>query len=479
MADLTPGARKPAPAELTGFRSALAHTGIPHGVLLWKPRLPSRNWLIFWSVSLSLSYAYYYDRAECKRIKQEVVERVEKYGREPMPGGSLGEPRRVVVWAGRWGGDDDADRAGRYFRKYVKVSAVWPCLGRGKEGAERSLAQPYLVAAGIDYTLPSVPLHGSITRQLHAAILLQRRQALGLAPTAAPLSLPGVLDPAEAKRREVESGVVVVGRASLKEYLEGLRRGWECGVDEWAWETEVEKTLAGDGVFESVESPVEPVVETAETVVEPTADAVPKSNFGFLARPAPVTPGAPAIPAHLHTPPSPLPPTPPLLLLPFTNHLGFLQLPYMILDFFNERAKVRQGAQSALALIEGPTRDMHREDAEHWEEKSESWYNKTARQLPERLQKSRTEYYEAIKSRIDLARAYENGDREMTEEEKKANKVERIQDIQAERLKKELRWKGSEEGWEIVKPETPATWRDRWEGWLKVYQVPEDAQKGL
>lgn len=124
MADLTPGPRKPPPAELTGFRSVLAHTGIPHGVLLWKPRLPSRNWLIFWSVSLSLTYAYYYDRSECKRIKQEVVERVEKYGREPMPGGSLGEPRRVVVWAGRWGGDDDADRAGRYFRKYVKVSAV-------------------------------------------------------------------------------------------------------------------------------------------------------------------------------------------------------------------------------------------------------------------------------------------------------------------------------------------------------------------
>lgn len=52
-----------------------------------------------------------------------MVERVEKYGREPMPGGSLGEPRRVVVWAGRWGGDDDADRSGRYFRKYVKVRA--------------------------------------------------------------------------------------------------------------------------------------------------------------------------------------------------------------------------------------------------------------------------------------------------------------------------------------------------------------------
>ncbi|KAE8538248.1 mitochondrial import inner membrane translocase subunit TIM54 [Cryptococcus gattii VGV] len=452
MADLTPGPRKPPPAELTGFRSALAHTGIPHGVLLWKPRLPSRNWLIFWSVSLSLSYAYYYDRSECKRIKQEVVERVEKYGREPMPGGSLGEPRRVVVWAGRWGGDDDADRAGRYFRKYVK---------------------PYLVAAGIDYTLPSAPLHGSITRQVHAAILLQRRQALGLAPTAMPLSLPGVLDPAEVKRREVESGVVLVGRASMKEYLEGLRRGWEGGVDEWEWEKEVEKTLEHDGVFDEPKNVADAAIDAAvvdsnvetatNAAVITAAPAAPKSNFAFLSRPSPpapvtTTPGTAQIPAHLHTPPSPLPPTPPVLLLPFTNHLGFLQLPYMILDF---------------------STNAPNDDAEHWDEKSESWYNKTARQLPDRLQKARTEYYEAIKSRIDLARAYENGDREMTDEEKKANKVERIQDIQAERLKKELRWRGSEEGWEIVKPETPATWRDNWEGWLKMYQVPEDAKEGL
>lgn len=363
---------------------------------------------------------------------------------------------------------------------------------RRERKQELKTSQPYLVAAGIDYTLPSAPLHGSITRQVHAAILLQRRQALGLAPTAMPLSLPGVLDPAEVKRREVESGVVLVGRASMKEYLEGLRRGWEGGVDEWEWEKEVEKTLEHDGVFDEPKHAAADAALDAgdgaaavDSTVETATNVAPKSNFAFLSRPSPPAPGTPGtpvtpvIPAHLHTPPSPLPPTPPVLLLPFTNHLGFLQLPYMILDFFNERAKVRQGAQSALALIEGPTTDMHSDDAAHWDEKSESWYNKTARQLPDRLQKARTEYYESIKSRIDLARAYENGDREMTDEEKKANKVERIQDIQAERLKKELRWRGSEEGWEIVKPETPATWRDNWEGWLKMYQVPEDAKEGL
>lgn len=314
-----------------------------------------------------------------------------------------------------------------------------------------------------------------------------------------PLSLPGVLDPAEVKRREVESGVVLVGRASMKEYLEGLRRGWEGGVDEWEWEKEVEKTLEHDGVFDEPKNvadaadaavdaaAVDSNVETATDAAVPiaAAPAAPRSSFAFLSRPSPPAPATgpgtptPVNPARLHAPPSRLPPTPPVLLLPFTNHLGFLQLPYMILDFFNERAKVRQGAQSALALIESPVTDMHSGDAEHWDEKSESWYNKTARQLPDRLHKARTEYYESIKSRIDLARAYENGDREMTDEEKKANKVERIQDIQAERLKKELRWRGSEEGWEIVKPETPATWRDNWEGWLKMYQVPEDAKEGL
>lgn len=34
---------------------------------------------------------------------------MEKYGWELMFGGSFGELRWVVVWVGRWGGDDDVD----------------------------------------------------------------------------------------------------------------------------------------------------------------------------------------------------------------------------------------------------------------------------------------------------------------------------------------------------------------------------------
>ncbi|WVN85976.1 uncharacterized protein L203_101134 [Cryptococcus depauperatus CBS 7841] len=453
-------ALKAAPAELTGFRSALAHTGIPHNVLTYKPKLPSRNWLVFWSITFSLSYAYYYDIKECKRIKQQTIARVEKYSREPTPGGSLGEVRKVTVWGGRWGGDEDADRAPRYFRKYVK---------------------PYLVAAGIDYNIPPVPLHGSITRQIHASVLAQRRQALGLAPAPIPLSLPGVLDPAEQKKRELEGGVVLVGRASLKEYLEGLRRGWENGVGEWEWEKEVEARLAKDGIFDepknveldhSTTMPVKVVSQSGSTDM---SASTPKTSLAFLSRPSSpsVNPAIEQIPAQLHIPPNHLPPIPPILLLPFINHMGFKQVPNMIYDFFTERYKVRQGAEAALSLIEGTTVPLTGQKVDSWDRTAEAWYNKTAKELPTRIQKAREDYYTALEPRIANARAYEAGEREMTEEEKKAGKVEHVKDLKEERQKKELRWIGNEEGWDIVKPETEPTWRTSWEGWIKVYSLPE------
>lgn len=109
-------------APLTGFRSALQHTGIPRGVLLWKPRLPSRNWTIFWTISGTLFYLYYDDRRQCKIIKEETLKKVEHLGREVLPGGSLGEVRKIKVYGARCPEDGDDDRALRYFRKYMKVS---------------------------------------------------------------------------------------------------------------------------------------------------------------------------------------------------------------------------------------------------------------------------------------------------------------------------------------------------------------------
>lgn len=454
--------------------------------------------MIFWSVLGSVSYLYYSDRNECKRVKEEYLAKAKVYGQEPLTEGSLGEVRRVKVYAARWAEDDDTDRGLRYFRQYIKVgtSSCVDCFGVIVHGSDGVIdTQPYLVAAAIDYVQVPAPLYGSITRQVHADILSKRRKAIGLDATPLPMSLPGALDPAGAAQRELEGGSIIVGRATLKEYLEGLRRGWEGGVGKWKWEDEIEELMKGDGVFEAK---AEPIME--DTTV-PVSDATPSqqpsvTGLSFLSRPQPIpvpaaqSPDAPeSIPAQYHIPPSPLPPQPPLLLVPWLNPLGFKQIPRMVYDFFTERYRVREGAELAWALINQETRpfvgtsasnvglgldsSLAKSDLE-FDTSTENWYKSKFATLPERLQKARDDYYPELATRLQSVRDLASGARELTKEEAKSDKpLTTEDDLKKERLKKELRWKGMVEGWEIVRPEREVTWRDGWEGWLRVFKTPE------
>ncbi|WRT63531.1 uncharacterized protein IL334_000436 [Kwoniella shivajii] len=467
------------PKELTGFRSALSHTGIPHSVLTWKPKLPSRNWIIFWTITSSITATYYYDRMESKRIKNETIKLVQDKSKEVLQGGSLGIPRKITVYGAKWGGDEDTDRALRYFRKYVK---------------------PYLVAAAIDYSLPTAPLHGSITRQVHASILSQRRQALGLEAPPPQLSLPGILTPEEAKQKELEGGIVLVGRASFKEYMEGLKRGWMGDVNDWKWEDEIEKKLENDGVFnetidtsssdstsldQSIEPSFAPDQVASSTPIQPIK---PATGLGFLSRPSPIhqtqvppssssSSTAYQIPSQYHTPPNPLPPQPPILFLPFVNHIGFTQIPQMIKSFFTERYRVKQGSEAALAIIDNHIRPFDETKDLEFDKENEIYYNNAARELHTRVDQAKKDYYESLKPKIDLARQYENGQRELTTEENKSGKVITVNELKEERKKKELRWMGNQEGWDIVKPESAVSWDQTWSGWLNVFQLPKGNEK--
>lgn len=410
-------------------------------------------------------------------------------------------------------------------------------------GRSAHCIQPYLVAAAIDYEpLPPPLIHGSVTRHIHSSILSKRRQALGLEPTPMPQSLPDALDPASADQRELEGGTVLVGRLSLKEYLEGLRRGWTGGVDEWSLEGHVKRKVEGDGVFDAkaedafvadgetnpTTAPQDASVETNESTRSPTQGAqtpFKASGLSFLSRPTPPSmptpanpstsaPAPPPIPAHLHTPPATLPPQAPLLLLPFTNHLGVMQFPNMIYDFFTERFKVRDGADAALALIFGQTRPFRgptttsspsstatdpsntQESSDGTEKQqlesdntpksvggdldfdlaSESYIRKSYnRDFLNTLQTARRDYYAALAPRIESARAYEEGKRELTEAEQSGKtKVETIEELKEERIKKEMRWMGGEDGFEVVRKGSRVSWDPKWEGWLSVFVKPEE-----
>lgn len=395
-----------------------------------------------------------------------------------------------------------------------------------------------MVAAAIDYQQIPTPLHGSITRQVHADILSKRRQALGLETAPTPLSLPGAMDPAGAAQRELEGGTIIVGRASLKEYLEGLRRGWTGGVGKWDWEEEIKASLVGDGKFDKPtpkELGEEALIEAAEkraaeaiaSMSSDTVSSTPESpsapaalspsslsGLGFLSRPRPAVPtvasvpqsdGSVAqvevIPAHLHTPPSPLPSQPSVLLVPWVNPMGIKQVPRMIYDYFTERYRVREGAELAWALIQGETRPFvgpskasadailaDSADASaslstrtadgtdlDFDRSAEEWYQKDFSSLPARFTKAREDYYAELQKRLESIRALAAGERELTKEEAKSTKpLPTEEDLQKERLKKELRWKGMEEGWGIVKQDQEVIWDPRFEGWLRVFKKEQE-----
>ncbi len=109
----------PTKRPLSGIRTVLQYTGIPPSWLDKRPKLPSRNWLIFLSVTSSIAGWYFYDRRQCRQIRQEYVDKVKHLAQVPLH--TMDLPRKVTVYGTKWPADEEYDRSMKYFRKYVKV----------------------------------------------------------------------------------------------------------------------------------------------------------------------------------------------------------------------------------------------------------------------------------------------------------------------------------------------------------------------
>lgn len=387
------------------------------------------------------------------------------------------------------------------------------------------------MAAAIDYDLVSAPQHGSLTRHLQAKIIKARRRALsrqlGLEDGVTSLEMPeawfpsgtpGQLSVEEQAQREVEGGVVIVGRHTLKEYMEGLRRGWMCGVGKFDREAQVKALVEADGLFDTPDAQdagvAEPTVPAPVTEAETPQQTTPPKPLGlgalpFMNKPTPTSPSSQQttpkptidpetlIPESAHLPPTHLPDQPPMLLLPWLNHLGFKQVPWMFVGLFNEREKYREGGEAAIKLIFGGQRDFEGTSNElvaelessstvtealntttttttdlDFDAHVEEFYKKSFANTPAKIAKLRETYYADLAARLETARALAAGTRERTKEED-AKPPLTVDELRAERLKKEIRWRNEEEGYEIVKKGSPVAWDERWKGWLKVYTDPE------
>lgn len=348
----------------------------------------------------------------------------------------------------------------------------------------------------------------------------------------------GQLSHEQKEQRRIQGGAIIIGRNTLKEYMQGLKDGYMNGIKREEREKRVERVLEGDGVFETKEDVERRKFEVEEAMRSgmPTLDStstpsvnnpVNLSAMSFMNRPmvpppsAPVAPPTPTtdpetlLPEHVKLPPSPLPEQPTMLLVPWTNHLGFKQVPYMIWDLFTERYKYKIGGDAGLRLIFGDQRGFVGKDVEvgsdgkevfgeeqgmlrdsavgsnsdsnaslssaagtasdlDFDASSEGYYKKAFNETISRISKARESYYSDLSARLTTARELASGSREPTSDEV-ARPPATEQDLRAERLKREIRWMNEEEGYEVVKKGQPVAWDGRWDGWLKVYgDVPAE-----
>ena len=362
-------------------------------------------------------------------------------------------------------------------------SAVLVLYRKNDPSTHFVLTQPIFVAAAIDYTIIAGKRHGDLATRVANDIKSERRVALGLDPppfSAAALSIKGMI---ETKRRRIhEGGTVIVGRPAFKEYMAGLRRGWTDSLERVEEDERLSRELETDGHFDEPEvSPGSSSDNFADAEPIPTPSRLPPSRPAGLYSPLstvnrPPT-GSPS-PSAQRTrdpgadvpPPASLPPQPPLLLVPFVNLVGIKLVPLMIWDFFNERHKVRAGAEAAYKLVSCTTRPFEHTNLD-FGTSAEGYYKSSTAAIPTDIQKARAEYYKALPEKLATARALARREREPTKLEIEAPPPTEVE-LRAERLKKETRWRADERGWGLVCPDTPVEWDDRWEGALEVFVDP-------
>jgi import inner membrane translocase subunit TIM54 len=292
------------------------------------------------------------------------------------------------------------------------------------------------------------------------------------------------------QQRELEGGIVIIGRHTFKEYMEGLRRGWSESVYTVDREDQLARRLQNDGLFDEKDeetlddhsgvaitpslSATQPKTATEPKPIEPLAFP-PAPNPAL----APFTalrrqPGIPSVqpqqqrPAFVDEPPSVLPFHPPIGLVPYTNHLGFLQTPYMVYDFFTQRYRVQSGCEAAHQIVRAHARSIQTSDLE-FDLNSEQHIKGSFSKVPRRIEKAREEYYKEVTKKLKIARELARREREPTKAEM-TNAPPTEVELRAERMKKELKWTSDLEGWEILKK--PLAWDERFRTAIRVFDDP-------
>ncbi|KAL8721681.1 MAG: hypothetical protein Q9225_001681 [Loekoesia sp. 1 TL-2023] len=343
-------ASRPKPAGNPLFRMM----GLPN----FRLKLPSRNWLIFLSITGSFTAAIFYDRYHKKKAQQRWCNLVSHIAQEPMSSTQL--PRRITIFLSAPPGD--SLRAAReHFHEYAK---------------------PVLVAGALDWDVVEGRREGDVRAGL-AEKIRKRRRKTGEKPmktvegggsTEEEDLVKQLRDTAGIREWDGVQGDLILGRHTWKEYIRGLHEGW-LGPLEPPLDPLQEPASATANTFVSTErsatdpaSPISnpsltpetsaPISDQEKSEVEPLkpeGESQNPENKKEKEKPKQPTQEAPYISPSAY-PTAPLAPSvpeslPPSTVLPFPHLLGFLGTPIRIYRFLNRRYLADDTGRQVAALV--------------------------------------------------------------------------------------------------------------------------------
>ncbi|KAE8151834.1 mitochondrial import inner membrane translocase subunit Tim54 [Aspergillus avenaceus] len=280
--------------------------GLPN----FRPKLPSRNWMIFLTVTGSFTAALMYDRKEKKRAQKKWCDLVAHLSKESLPVEQT--RRKLTVFLAAPPGDG-LRVAREHFKEYIK---------------------PILVAAALDYQVIEGRREGDVRAGLAERIRKLRRQSGEPSTVVEETGLEDIVLDARQKIGVVDEpgpkGDLVIGRHTWKEYVRGLHEGWL-------------------GPLDPPQPPPAPPSEVAETLPETLPEGSPEDaekkdepEKKEEEKPKPKGP-APAYIAPADYSSQSLPRTLPDSLdgsapIHFPHILGFLNTPIRLYRYLNQRS---------------------------------------------------------------------------------------------------------------------------------------------
>ncbi|KAK2937924.1 Mitochondrial import inner membrane translocase subunit Tim54 [Fusarium oxysporum f. sp. vasinfectum] len=231
MAEPNPSAQQPAAGTGATYKAptpkpkqnpALRMMGLPN-----LPRkLPSRNWLIFWAITGSISAAIIYDKREKKRATAKWKHAVAPLAKDIIPSASQ-LPRKLTIYLEAPPGDG-LRIAQDHFIEYAK---------------------PVLAASGLDWEFVQGRQQGDVRAAVAEKIRRERRKYER--PDEEDLQTDEAITESLRKKNQVPEyegvkGDIIFGRHTWKEYIRGLHEGWLGPLDPPVKPEPITKTVEAD-----------------------------------------------------------------------------------------------------------------------------------------------------------------------------------------------------------------------------------------